>query len=95
MTKTPYRFEGKLFLYDEAAALVHFVAKMTKADEADNHEWLEKHGRPLYETIGQYMVLDSAGLRPENWKNKELRDSYLDEYAYQLDEELYFLTSCI
>jgi len=36
---------------------------------------------------GIWRELDSVGLRKENWKNKEIRDEYLAEYCFDIDEE--------
>ena len=40
---------------------------------------------------GSYEVLDSAGLRRENWENQEARDEYLSSWSDDLDEELRWL----
>ena len=46
-------------------------------------------GRSLY-GIGDdgYIVLDSAGLSAENWKDREARDGYLTAWSNDLDAEL-------
>ena len=33
-------------------------------------------------------VLDSVGLKLENWKNKEVREEYLQEWAFELKCEV-------
>lgn len=83
-----YKHEGKLFRYDFDKCLVQFVSKATEEERNDNEEWQAKHGRDLWDIDEDgYMVIDSVGLRAENWKNKEARDEYLDEYCFDLDDE--------
>lgn len=36
-------------------------------------------------------VVESIGLRVENWKNKEVRDEYLWEWAYELQDEIDYM----
>lgn len=90
----PYKRGKRLFLYDEKNCIVQLVAKMNDEDKRENEEWKQKHnGRPLFDTdeTGEYMILDGVGLRRENWKNKETRDMYLDEWNGELDEENYYM----
>ena len=88
MKSKPYRFQKKLFRYDYEYGVVEYIAKATKDQIDDEIEWEQKHGSQLYGIDADgYMVLDSAGLRRENWKNKAVRDEYLFEWCIDLDEE--------
>lgn len=53
----------------------------------------EHNGRRLFDTdeTGEYMIIDGVGLRKENWKNKEIRDEYLDQWNAEMDEELEYM----
>lgn len=89
MKSKPYRFQKKLFRYDYEYGVVEYIAKADAEMIADDEEWKKTHnGRGLYD-IDQdgYMVLDSVGLRRENWKNKAVRDEYLFGWCIDLDEE--------
>ena len=84
-----YKRGGKCFRYDFQNCLVQLVYKAGEEELADNAEWMAKHGEPLWDIDESgYMVSQSVGLRPENWKNKAVRDEYLDEWLFELDEEL-------
>lgn len=84
----PYRFQGKLFRYDFDNSVVEYISKASAEDIADEEEWIKEHGRPLLEIDEQgYIILDSVGLRQENWKRKAVRDEYLFQYCVDLDEE--------
>jgi hypothetical protein len=95
MTKTAYRFEyeGKtrLFLYEEKTATLYYVSKTTKEEITDNEEWQSKYNKPLFDTIGEYTIIDSIGLSIDNWKNKDVRNEYLYEYCTQLDDDLQYM----
>ena len=88
-----YKRGKRTFRYNFDEAIVEYVAKATKDMLEDNKEWQAKHGENLWDIDEDgYMVLDSAGLSRANWKNKESRDYYLDEWNYELDEELAYQT---
>lgn len=44
-------------------------------------EWIYKN------EDGKWEVLDGAGLRLENWKNKEARDEYLQEWIMDIEAD--------
>lgn len=92
MTK-PYKRGERLFIYDEDNAIVYYIGKMTEKDKQMNKEWLEKSGRQLFNTVenGEYIILDSVGLGRENWKDKESRDDYLDQWNYELNMETEYM----
>lgn len=46
-------------------------------------EWIYKD-----EETGLWEEIDGAGLRLENWKNKEVRDEYLAEWCADLEDEI-------
>lgn len=89
MKSKPYKMDGKLFRYDFDNAVVEYVYKADADTIAEEEEWKAAHdGRPLFGIDKDgYSVLDSAGLRRENWLNKEARDEYLSLWADELDEE--------
>lgn len=83
-----YKRGGKCFRYDFERCVVQHVYKAGKEELADNAEWMAKYGKPLWDIDESgYMVGDSVGLRPENWKNKAARDEYLDEWLFDMAEE--------
>ena len=45
-------------------------------------EWIYKD-----EDTGEWEVLDGVGLRYENWVNKDARDEYLTEWAYEIEAD--------
>ncbi len=45
-------------------------------------EWIYKD-----EETGNWEVLEGVGLRAENWKNKSIRDEYLDMWIDEIEEE--------
>lgn len=88
MKSNPYEMDGKLFRYDFDRCVVEYIAKASAEDIADEAEWKAKYGHGLL-GIGDdgYMVVTAAGLMAENWEDKEARDEYLSEWAFELDEE--------
>lgn len=82
-----YKRDGFSFRYNFDRCLVEYVSKASKEELADNEEWQQKYGRNLWDIDENgYIVIDAVGLRPENWKNKEARDGYLDEWIFDLRE---------
>ena len=83
-----YKRGKRHFRYDFERCMVEYVCKASEEELADNAEWMAKYGRPLWDIDESgYMVIDAAGLRPENWKRKSSRDMYLDEWMADLDAE--------
>lgn len=83
-----YKLEGKSFRYDFEHNIVEYICKAGKQEIEDNKEWQEKFGRNLWDIDENgYMVIDGAGLRPENWKSKDARDEYLREWIYEMKAE--------
>lgn len=88
MKSKPYKRGKKLFRYDFDNALVEYIYKADAEMRQDNEEWLASHGKPLWEIDGDgYFIAERIGLRRENWKNKESRDSYLDNWIDEMEEE--------
>jgi len=88
MKKQIYKRGKRTFRYDFDRAVVEYVAKADPEMLEDNAEWQAKYGKNLWDIDDDgYMVVDSAGLSRANWKNKESRNYYLDEWNYELDEE--------
>lgn len=85
-----YKFRNYMFMYDKENSIVYSVAKMGAKERKNNEEWLINYNKPLFETdpSGNYILLNSVGLRRENWSNKEVRDEYLAGWCSELDEEL-------
>lgn len=82
-----YKYNGKCFRYDFENAIVEYVSKATAEEKKDNEEWTAKYGKPLWEIDESgYMIVDSIWLSRENWKDKEARNEYLEEYCYQLED---------
>ena len=82
-----YKRGKRSFRYDYENRVVQVVYKEDAEIRADNIEWMGKYGYPLWEVENGYVVVDSAGLSLENWKDKESRDYYLSCYDDDLSEE--------
>lgn len=88
MKSKPYKFHGKLFRYDFDRSVVEYIAKAGPEEVADNAEWMQTHKEPLFDIDADgYMVICTIGLGTYNWKKKALRDEYLSEWCFNLDEE--------
>lgn len=87
----PYKRNGKLFRYNLNHHLVELIEKPDAEMIADNVEWQEKFHKDLWHIVEGYVIVESVGLRPENWKNKESRDEYLDAWCDELEEEAAYL----
>lgn len=87
------KVSGKTFRYNRERCVVEYVEKATPDMLNDNAEWQKKFGRDLWEITDGYTVLDTVGLRPENWNSKEARTEYLTGWAMELDEESAYLTA--
>ena len=85
-----YKREGFSFRYNFERCIVEYVSKPSKEELADNEEWVAKFGKPLWDIEEGFIVIDAVGLCPENWKNKEVRDEYLDEWIFELREAVEF-----
>ena len=81
------KVNGLLFRYDYDRCVVEYVSKAGAQEIKDNEEWMEKYGKPLWEIEAGYVFIDSIGLRLENWKNKETRMEYLEQWAAELRYE--------
>lgn len=79
----------KVFRYNAEKCLVEWVEKATPDMYADDKEWMEKYGRPMWGIDKDgYIVLDSVGLSRAHWENKEDRTMYLTEWCDDIDEEV-------
>lgn len=89
MKSKPYKREKKLFRYDFDACMVEYICKATAEEIREEDEWKAEHdGRGLLGIDEDgYCVIDSVGLRRDNWKSKVLRDHYLDLWIDELNEE--------
>lgn len=95
MKSKPYKLNGKLFRYDDENCLVEYIEKADPETVKADEEWRADHqGRSLYGVGADgYIVLDTAGLSRENWKNREARDGYLSAWCNDLDAELSAMTN--
>lgn len=88
MKSKPVKVCEKLFRYDYDAAVVEYIYKMSAEEIAEEKEWIAKHGRPLLGCDEDgYTVVQTVGLRRENWKNVAARNEYLSEWAAELGAE--------
>ena len=73
MKSKTYKLNGKLFRYNFATCTVEYIPKADKETLTEEAEWKLAHeGRSLY-GVGDdgYIVLDTIGLHPDNWKDRE------------------------
>ena len=70
-----YKYRGKEFAYDKDEALVILLFRDTD-EEGEDAPWRE---------------MDAVGLSKDNWKNKDVRDEYLDTYINERDEEFAYM----
>ncbi len=88
MKSKPYKFNGNLFRYDFGRSLVERIYKAGAEEVSDNAEWMQKHGKPLFDIDDDgYIVIATVGLHEENWKNKAVRNEYLHGWCADLEEE--------
>lgn len=88
MKSKPYKRGKKLFRYDFDHGVVEYIYKADKEMLQDNEEWMAKRNKPLWEIDEDgYFIAECVGLRRENWKNKESRDGYLDQWIDEMEEE--------
>jgi hypothetical protein len=84
-----YKFNGKTFRYDFDHCVVEWISKADAEMVKEEMEWKANHnGRSLFDIDENgYTVVDSIGLRWENWDNRETRDEYLAEWIAELEYE--------
>lgn len=88
MKSKAYKYGRKEFRYDYENGLVEWVTKATDEERKDNEEWMKKFNKPLWDIDEDgYIKIDSVGLSKENWKHKEMRDSYLGQWCDEIEEE--------
>lgn len=84
-----YKRSGKLFRYNYDHCTVEWITKATEKEYADNEEWMVKWNSKLWNIDDDgYIVIDSVGLSKPNWMHKNMRDSYLDMWIDEIEEEL-------
>ena len=87
-----YRMRGKSFRYDYDNGVVIWVEKAGKEEYENNQEWQKKFGRNLWDIDEDgYVEIMSVGMMKSNWCNKENRDTYLNNWIDELEEE----TACL
>lgn len=89
MKSKVYNYEGKCFRYDYQYNLLEYISKADMETIREEEEWKATHnGRGLFDIDSEgYYLVDSIGLREENWKNKETRNEYLSEWMHELHYE--------
>lgn len=88
MKSKPYAYKGRLFRYDFDNATVECISKADEEMLKDNEEWQAKYGKVLWDIDADgYTIIATIGLRRDNWKKKAVRDEYLSEWCFELDEE--------
>ena len=84
----PYKRGNRLFRYDHEKAVVQWVSKATDDERMENETWQMKYGEPLWSIDRHGMIVHhTVGLARENWKNKAVRDEYLDIWNDEIDYE--------
>lgn len=83
----------RMFRYNAEKCLVEWVSKATPDMYADDKEWMEKYGHPMWGIKDGYVVLDSAGLSREHWENVDDRIQYLTEWNAEIGAEVDYLVS--
>ena len=81
---TPVRMNKKVFIYDRDDAVVCWVQKINK----DTSDWEKKHFGTINDT---WLIIDSVGLGRDNWRNRETREMYLQQWCDEIEEECSFL----
>ena len=88
----PYKRSGKIFRYNYDNATVEWVSEATEDELKDNERWMKEWGKPMWDIDDDgYCVIDSVGLSRSNWDDREMRDSYLDMWIDDLEEEMRYL----
>ena len=87
-----YKHGNRHFRYDYDECMVEYVtradAKSKLEMKRDDAEWIEKYGHPLWDIDADgYWLVDTIGLKRENWENKTIRNGYLSMWSDELDEE--------
>ena len=86
MKSAIYKFNDRKFRYDYDRCLVEY------GFIAETEDDIEIFGA---KELGDFVLVDEIGLSKENWDNKEVRDEYLMEYCYRLEEEINWLLDTI
>ena len=73
-----YELDGKKFQYNYTDSIVEYIYVLEEDEEMLGHK-------------GDIFEMDEAGLKRENWDNKEIRDEYLREWIMELDENMRWL----
>lgn len=86
------KVNGKAFRYDYKHACVQYVSKVDAETLEENENWIKEFGHPLFhiDSTG-YIVNLEAGLQIEHWTNREARAEYLEEWSYEIEEEIRYM----
>lgn len=93
MRKNTVKIGRHYFRYDNETAEVRMMWKPKAAElremQADNAEWMEKFGHPLWDGIDPdgLVEMDRIGLSRENWNDPEARSEYLEIWIDDVEEE--------
>lgn len=90
-----YKVGNKSFRYNYGDATLEYISKMSKEElaqmKADNEEWMEKFGHPLWEAdeMKSVSVVDRIGCFREDWE--ESPEGCCERFAMDIDEELHWM----
>lgn len=92
--KSLYKYRGKTFRYDYENGLVSYLFKATDQEYKDNEDWRKSFGNDLWDIDEDgYIENQTVGLMRANWENREMRNSYLDMWIDEMEEEVAYLAS--
>ena len=83
-----YKVGSRKFRYNYERSVLECIVTVTKDMEHDNAEWIKDIGKPLWDIVDGYALMDSIGLNVDNWK--ENPRYWCEQYDYELSEELYY-----
>ena len=64
-----YDIRGKKMRYNYDEGLIEWVSVLSDEDKAENLDWQERHGSPLWDTTEDgYLLVDSMGCYIEDWQ---------------------------
>lgn len=84
-----YTIEKKKFRYNYSTSELEWISNVTKQVKSDNEEWLRDLGRPCWDIVDGYVLIDSIGLNIDNWKDAP--KYWCERYSEEINEECYWL----
>lgn len=80
-----YKVGKDMFRYNYEKSLLEWVCKPTADMLEDNKECQAEMGKDLWDIVDGYAVIDSIGLRRDNWKDSP--KYWCERYADEIREE--------